>query len=91
MFYFKKKIFIFFLVLFIIPNQSKTEENLINTLKKGRTVIAIAHRLSTIRNAEIIYVLEDGMIVEAGNHESLLDIEGVYSKLWSVQTGEKIN
>jgi ABC-type transport system involved in Fe-S cluster assembly fused permease/ATPase subunit len=31
------------------------------------------------------------MIVEAGNHESLLDIEGVYSKLWSVQTGEKIN
>ena len=63
----------------------------INTLKKGRTVIAIAHRLSTIRNAEIIYVLEDGMIVEAGNHESLLEIEGVYSKLWSVQTGEKIN
>ena len=63
----------------------------INTLKKGRTVIAIAHRLSTIRNAEIIYVLEDGMIVEAGNHENLLDIEGVYSKLWSVQTGEKIN
>ena len=63
----------------------------INTLKKGRTVIAIAHRLSTIRNAEIIYVLEDGRVVESGNHESLLDIEGVYSKLWSVQTGEKIN
>ena len=63
----------------------------INTLKKGRTVIAIAHRLSTIRNAEIIYVLEDGMVVESGNHESLLDVEGVYSKLWSVQTGEKIN
>ena len=63
----------------------------INTLKKGRTVIAIAHRLSTIRNAEIIYVLENGRVVESGNHESLLDIEGVYSKLWSVQTGEKIN
>ncbi len=63
----------------------------INTLKKGRTVIAIAHRLSTIRNAEIIYVLEEGKVVESGNHESLLDIEGVYSKLWSVQTGEKIN
>ena len=63
----------------------------INTLKEGRTVIAIAHRLSTIRNAEIIYVLEDGRVVESGNHESLLDIEGVYSKLWSVQTGEKIN
>ena len=63
----------------------------INALKKGRTVIAIAHRLSTIRNAEIIYVLENGRIVESGNHESLLDIKGVYSKLWSVQTGEKIN
>ena len=63
----------------------------INTLKKGRTVIAIAHRLSTIRNAEIIYVLEDGRIVESGNHESLLDIKGIYSKLWSVQIGEKIS
>jgi ATP-binding cassette subfamily B protein len=61
----------------------------INTLKKGRTVIAIAHRLSTIRNAEIIYVLEEGKVVESGNHESLLEINGVYSKLWSVQTGEK--
>ena len=63
----------------------------INTLKEGRTVIAIAHRLSTIRNAEIIYVLEDGRVVESGNHESLLEINGVYSKLWSVQTGEKIS
>ena len=63
----------------------------INTLKEGRTVIAIAHRLSTIRNAEIIYVLEEGKVVESGNHESLLEINGVYSKLWSVQTGEKIS
>ena len=63
----------------------------INTLKKGRTVVAIAHRLSTIRNAEIIYVLEEGKVVESGNHEGLLEINGVYSKLWSVQTGEKIS
>ena len=63
----------------------------INTLKKCRTVIAIAHRLSTIRNAEIIYVLEEGRIVESGNHESLLGNKDVYSKLWSVQTGEKIS
>ena len=63
----------------------------INTLKKGRTVIAIAHRLSTIRNADIIYVLEGGKVVESGNHESLLEINGVYSKLWSVQTGDKIS
>ena len=62
----------------------------LDILKKNRTVIVIAHRLSTVRNADIIYVLENGSVVESGNHESLLDIEGVYSKLWSVQTGEKI-
>ena len=62
----------------------------LDILKKDRTVIVIAHRLSTVRNADIIYVLENGSVVESGNHESLLDNEGVYSKLWSVQTGEKI-
>ncbi len=62
----------------------------LDILKKDRTVIVIAHRLSTVRNADIIYVLENGSVVESGSHESLLDIEGVYSKLWSVQTGEKI-
>ena len=62
----------------------------LDILKKDRTVIVIAHRLSTVRNADIIYVLENGSVVESGNHASLLDIEGVYSKLWSVQTGEKI-
>ena len=62
----------------------------LDILKKDRTVIVIAHRLSTVRNADIVYVLENGSVVESGNHESLLDIEGVYSKLWSVQTGEKI-
>jgi ATP-binding cassette subfamily B protein len=62
----------------------------LDILKKDRTVIVIAHRLSTVRNADLIYVLENGSVVESGNHESLLDVEGVYSKLWSVQTGEKI-
>ena len=62
----------------------------LDILKEDRTVIVIAHRLSTVRNADIIYVLENGSVVESGNHESLLDIHGVYSKLWSVQTGEKI-
>ena len=62
----------------------------LDILKKDRTVIVIAHRLSTVRNADIIYVLENGTVVESGNHDSLLNIEGVYSKLWSVQTGEKI-
>ena len=62
----------------------------LETLKEGRTVIAIAHRLSTIRNADLIYVLESGEIVEYGTHEELLNNQGVYAKLWDVQTG-KIN
>ena len=62
----------------------------LDILKQDRTVVVIAHRLSTVRNADIIYVLENGVVVESGNHESLLETNGVYAKLWSVQTGEKI-
>ena len=60
----------------------------LETLKEGRTVIAIAHRLSTIRNADLIYVLEDGEIVEYGTHDELLGNNDVYAKLWDVQTGK---
>jgi ATP-binding cassette subfamily B protein len=60
----------------------------LETLKEGRTVIAIAHRLSTIRNADLIYVLESGEIVEQGTHDELLNNQGVYAKLWDVQTGK---
>ena len=60
----------------------------LETLKEGRTVIAIAHRLSTIRNADLIYVLEDGEIVENGTHDQLLANNNVYTKLWDVQTGK---
>ena len=60
----------------------------LETLKEGRTVIAIAHRLSTIRNADLIYVLEDGEIVEYGTHDELLGNNDVYTKLWDVQTGK---
>ena len=60
----------------------------LETLKEGRTVIAIAHRLSTIRNADLIYVLEDGEIVENGTHDQLLGNNNVYTKLWDVQTGK---
>lgn len=56
-------------------------------ITKNRTTIAIAHRLSTIRNADCIYVMEQGTIVESGTHEQLLDNKGVYAGLWSLQTG----
>jgi len=52
-------------------------------LMEGRTTFVIAHRLSTIENADRIFVLENGNIVESGTHDELLDHEGVYQKLYS--------
>ena len=63
----------------------------IEQVTQGRTAIIIAHRLSTIRNADRIIVLEGGVVVEDGKHEDLLLLNGVYARLWAVQTGEKIS
>jgi len=54
-----------------------------------RTTIAIAHRLSTVRNADCIYVMEHGKLVESGTHEELLEKQGIYAGLWRVQSGLK--
>jgi subfamily B ATP-binding cassette protein MsbA len=54
-------------------------------LMKGRTTFVIAHRLSTIRNADRIIVLSEGMIKETGRHDELLDAQGEYSRLYSMQ------
>ena len=55
---------------------------------KERTSIIIAHRLSTIRNCQNIFVLDDGKIIEQGNHESLINQkDSYYKKLWNIQTG----
>jgi ATP-binding cassette subfamily B protein len=56
----------------------------------GRTTIVIAHRLSTVRNADMIYVMENGEIVEMGRHDDLIAENGVYASLWRVQTGAAI-
>lgn len=57
----------------------------IEHLMKGRTTIVIAHRLSTVRNADKIVVLEDRAIREMGTHEELLQVNGLYRRLYSVQ------
>ncbi|PSB32214.1 ABC transporter ATP-binding protein [Stenomitos frigidus] len=55
----------------------------------GRTTIAIAHRLSTVRNANCIYVMAQGKIAERGQHDRLLQQQGIYASLWQIQTGSK--
>ena len=54
-------------------------------LMKGRTSFVIAHRLSTIRNADIIFVLQDGNVVESGSHEVLLAHDGLYAQIYHSQ------
>ena len=61
----------------------------LDVVSKGRTTIVIAHRLSTVRQADCIYLLESGCIVESGSHEQLLALNGGYAALWRLQTGER--
>ena len=60
----------------------------IERISMGRTTLIIAHRLSTVRNADVIAVIGEGAISETGTHEELLESNGLYSRLWAVQTGE---
>lgn len=69
---------------------SETEtlvQNSLAKMRKGRTTIAIAHRLSTIQDANCIYVLDKGRIIESGTHEELLALGGTYYKMYSLQAG----
>ena len=52
---------------------------------KNKTTIVIAHRLSTIRNADVIFVIDDGCIVESGGHDELMKRGGLYAELHNLQ------
>ena len=67
------------------PENEVEVQKAIDTLIKGRTVIAIAHRLKTIKGADQIIVLDNGRIREKGTHETLMQAEGLYAQLWNIQ------
>jgi ATP-binding cassette subfamily B protein len=75
---------------------SITEEEITDTIRDissqgNQITILIAHRLSTIMHADRIYVLEKGVVIETGTHESLLEEKGLYYAMWRQQIGERKN
>jgi len=68
-----------------IDSQSeKLLQEALNRLLENRTAVIIAHRLATIRKADKIIVLQDGRIIETGNHQELLELGGLYARLYSL-------
>jgi len=63
----------------------KLIQSALDRLMEGRTTVVIAHRFSTIENADRILVMEDGRIVESGVHQELLELDGVYQRLYGIQ------
>lgn len=70
-----------------LDNQSeRVVQDALDNARRGRTCVTIAHRLSTVKNADLIYVLADGSVVEQGSHESLLRQGKLYAKLYKMQS-----
>lgn len=73
---------------------TQTENAIQHALQKmraGRTTIAIAHRLSTIQDADLILVLHKGEIVERGTHQQLIQMKGLYYKMYALQQKDKLS
>ena len=67
---------------FADPDNEVRVQQALSALSKGKTVIMIAHRLSSITDADCIYVLQDGEIVESGTHSGLIERNGIFTKMW---------
>ena len=67
------------------PENELEVQRAIDALIAGRTVLVVAHRLKTIRRADTILVLDDGRVVEHGQHDTLIEKDGLYAKLWNLQ------
>ncbi len=67
---------------FADPDNEVRVQQALSELSKGKTVIMIAHRLSSITDADRIYVLQDGEIVESGTHSELIERNGIFTKMW---------
>lgn len=67
------------------PNAEKAVQDALDKISVGRTTIVIAHKLSTVRNADNIAVISDGIVVEQGNHDALLSLNGRYARLVAAQ------
>jgi ABC-type multidrug transport system fused ATPase/permease subunit len=71
-----------------LDSESELEiQKALHNLMDGKTVIAIAHRLSTLREMDRIIVLENGVVVEDGDHKTLIEEGGLYARLWTHQAG----
>jgi ATP-binding cassette subfamily B protein len=73
------------------PETEHSINQTIANVGKGRTVISVTHRLASATNADSIFLLKDGSIIEQGKHTELLGAEGLYTQLWKKQTGFSFN
>ena len=60
----------------------KVVQEALDAARSGRTCLTIAHRLTTVRDADLICVLKKGVVVEKGNHEELMTLNGIYAELY---------
>ena len=69
-------------------SEKMVQKALLSLTHKHSTIV-IAHRLSTIVDADLIIVLDNGIIAEQGQHQELLELNGQYSRLWEIQANKK--